>query len=146
MFKKKKKGKMAGVFLRHLRMSAHNPRAILHSSFMLVSFVFHVGILVPSQCHSGLMAAGHFAAPSPFLQASYMVSRADATASQYHPGHVYCNGHHPNAILSAKGRPKEKKKRRGFKHVPESVTRMLGCFPRIILKHRMLFWDHPKDF
>ena len=42
---------MIGMLLRHLSMSAHNPRAILNISFMLVSFVFHVGILVPSQCH-----------------------------------------------------------------------------------------------
>ena len=42
--------------------------------------------------------------------------------------------------------PRGKKKLRGFKHVPKNDTRMLGCFPRIILKNRMLFWDHPKDF
>ena len=33
---------------------------------------------------------------------------------------------HPNAILSAKGRPKEKKTRRGFKHIPKIATMMLG--------------------
>ena len=52
-----------------------------------------------------------------------------------YPSHVYCNG--PS---------QDEKNGVVFKHVPKIVSRLLGCFPRNILKHGMVFGEHPKDF
>ena len=55
-------------------------------------------------------------------------------------GNILMPSYPPRAV------PRKKKNVVVSKHVPKIGTRMLGCFPRNILKNRMAFWDHPKDF